>query len=150
MSSKIFYKFECSDKKYKEALNFQVPIQDTIKIVNEFKKAIRYVLFVMIIFLNFCSLSRCFIFLFSIQKKQVHSVNMESSIIANIFTQISFLGVIVKLRPRTRYQDLGISENTRDPGTRTQFFFIFLKFSSDNFENVNFSVFKPLLDKITL
>ena len=32
-----------------------------------------------------------FIFLFSIQKKQVHSLNTESSIIVNIFAQIIFL-----------------------------------------------------------
>ena len=40
-----------------EASNFRVQIEDTIKSVKEFKKAIRYVLFVMIIFFNFCSLA---------------------------------------------------------------------------------------------
>ena len=54
---RTFYKFGCSGKEYKEAFNFRVQIDDTIKSVKEFKKAIRYVLFVMIIFLNFCSLA---------------------------------------------------------------------------------------------
>ena len=36
--------------------------------------------------------AKLFIFLFSIQNKQVHGLNMESSIIANIYTQISYLG----------------------------------------------------------
>ena len=53
----IFYKFGCSGKEYKEAFNFRVQIEDTIKSVKEFKKTIRYVLFVMIIFFNFCSLA---------------------------------------------------------------------------------------------
>ena len=44
-------------KEYKEAFNFRVQIEDTIKSIKEFKKAIRHVLFVMIIFLNFCSLA---------------------------------------------------------------------------------------------
>ena len=38
----IFYKFGCSGKKYKEAFNFQVQIEDTIKSVKEFKKAITF------------------------------------------------------------------------------------------------------------
>ena len=53
----IFYKFGCSGKEYKEVFNFQVQIEATIKSVKEFKKAIRYVLFVMIIFFNFCFLA---------------------------------------------------------------------------------------------
>ena len=53
----MFYKFGCSGKEYKEGFNFQVQIEDTVKSVKEFKKAIRYVLFVMIIFLHFCSLA---------------------------------------------------------------------------------------------
>ena len=106
-------------------------------------------------------LSRCFIFLFSIKNKQVHSLNMESSIIANIFTQISFLffGGYGKtetwdpiLRPGTQWdprrKTLHKIPEIRDPGPN--FFFIFPKFSSENFENANSSVFKPLLDKITL
>ena len=52
-----FYKFGCSGKEYKEAFNFRVQIEDAIKSVKEFKKAIRYALFVMITFLNFCSLT---------------------------------------------------------------------------------------------
>ena len=36
----IFYKFGCSGNEYKEAFNFQVQIEDTIKSVKEFKKAI--------------------------------------------------------------------------------------------------------------
>ena len=53
----IFYKFGCSGNEYKEAFNFRVQIEDTIKSVKEFKKAVRYVLFAMSIFLNFCSLA---------------------------------------------------------------------------------------------
>ena len=53
----IFYEFGCSGKEYKEAFNFQVQIEDTTKSVKELKKAIRYVLFGMIIFLKFCSLA---------------------------------------------------------------------------------------------
>ena len=53
----IFYKFRCSGKEYKEAFNFRVQIEDAIKSAREFKKATRYVLFVMTIFLNFCSLA---------------------------------------------------------------------------------------------
>ena len=34
----IFYKFGCSGKEYKEAFNFRVKIEDTIKSVTEFKK----------------------------------------------------------------------------------------------------------------
>ena len=52
----IFYKLGCSGKDYKEAFNFRVQIEDKIKSVKEFKKAIRYVLFALIIFSNFCSL----------------------------------------------------------------------------------------------
>ena len=53
----IFYKCGCCRKEYMEASNFRVQIEDTIKSVKEFKKARRYVLFVMIIFFNFCSLA---------------------------------------------------------------------------------------------
>ena len=52
-----FYEFGCCRKEYMEASNFRMQIEDTIKSVKEFKKAIRYVLFVMIIFFNFCSLA---------------------------------------------------------------------------------------------
>ena len=52
----IFYKCGCCRKEYMEASNFRVQIEDTIKSVKEFKKAIRYVLFALIIFSNFCSL----------------------------------------------------------------------------------------------
>ena len=53
----IFYRFGGSGMDYKEAINFWVQIEDTIKIVKEFEKAIRYVLFVIITFLNFWSLA---------------------------------------------------------------------------------------------
>ena len=96
--------------------------------------------------------AKLFIFLLSVQNKQDHSLNTESSIIANIFTQISFLfflgggysetGTQDSVRPET----LDPTYNTRDP---IYFFIIFPKFSSDNFENVTSSVFKPLIDKIT-
>ena len=147
----------CSVKEYKEAFNFRVQIEDTIKNVKEFKKAIRCILFVMIIFLYFCSwhshprvyaklLSRCFIFLFSIQSKQVHSLNTESSIIVNISTQISFLFFLGFFffgggggggggwreggygKTKTRDQSIGSRDrrpyiNTQDPGPGTQFFY---------------------------
>ena len=54
--------------------------------------------------------ARLFIFLFSIQNKQVHSLHTEFSIIANILTQISFLDFFlgygktktrVSVRPKT-------------------------------------------------
>ena len=50
----IFYKFASPSKEDKEAFNFQDQIENAIKNVKEFKKAIRYVLFLMIIFSNSC------------------------------------------------------------------------------------------------
>ena len=104
-------------------------------------------------------LSRCIIFLFSVQNKQVHSLNTESSIVANIFTQISFLlflGYGKKEtrepipRPGTQWDPRPYLKYPK-PGTRDPMFFkIFPKFSSDNFENVNSSIFNPLIDKITI
>ena len=94
-------------------------------------------------------LSRCFIFLLSIQNKQVHSLNTESSIIANIFTQISFLFVLgyskIETPDSVWPETLHKIPETRDPGPK--FFFIFPKFSSDNFENVNSSVLTLCLIK---
>ena len=90
--------------------------------------------------------AKLFIFLFSIQNKQVHNLNTESSIIANIFTQTScffFLGYgKTETWDSVRAETLDTTWKTWDPGP------IFSpKFSSDNFENVNSSVFKPLLHK---
>ena len=46
----FFINLDATGKEYKEAFTFRVHIEDTIKSVKEFKKGIRYVLFVMIIF----------------------------------------------------------------------------------------------------
>ena len=71
-------------------------------------------------------LSRCFIFLLSIQNKQVHSLNTESSIIANIFTQISFLFVLgyskIETPDSVWPETLHKIPETRDPGPK---FFLF-------------------------
>ena len=54
-----------------------------------------------------------FIFPFSIQNKQVHSLHTEFSIIANIFTQSSFLDFL-RGYGKTKTQD-SVSPKTLDP-----------------------------------